>query len=351
MQAAAPLNCPHGEWNAPGSPGGRAASLPPGTSQEEAAAQWQQALVGVLSAAGAVGQGDFQGARGALAAVLLSSTAGLAPDPRAGMACSLGVAAAYRVMALAFALVAGSWAFRRAYQIALRFQHLAMIWVTHVWEKFARREGHLGGLLGGPWTFSGVLSGARGAAAAFMNMSVTLDSVLYKYARAEPPADVGARGSKASGLDPGIHMLVAEDHAMLNTGAFFLRSSGWSQDFLEKVWGSADSPWIDHPWWENAAIIWNFLRENSQKFQSEDPVSASPAEQEADDMDGIYPPEVRLSPQREFNSYHPATAQGLHDTWEPGKFAIAFNGVLSNTSPEVIRVLYGNYPCLLQRIP
>merc|ERR1712232_312401 len=47
-------------------------------------------------------------------------------------------------MALAFSadggLLRGTWAFRRAQQIALRFQHLAMVWITHVWEKFARRE-------------------------------------------------------------------------------------------------------------------------------------------------------------------------------------------------------------------
>merc|ERR1712228_101276 len=79
------------------------------------------------------------------------------------------------------------------------------------------------------------------------------------------------------------------------------------------------------------------LKDNSEKFRSET------ARDNQDDMAGIYPQEVRLSPQSEFNSYHPATSHFMHDTWEPGKFALAFNGVLSNTSPEVIRVLYGNY--------
>merc|ERR1712186_108147 len=88
----------------------------------------------------------------------------------------------------------------------------------------------------------------------FMNMSVTLDSLLYKYGRArhDSPQDNVA-------LDPEFHMMAPEDHAMLNTGAFFLRSSAWSREFLQRVWGPVDSAWTDHPWWENAAILWNFL--------------------------------------------------------------------------------------------
>merc|ERR1712083_988917 len=64
-----------------------------------------------------------------------------------------------------------------------------------------------------------------------------------------------------------------------------------------------------------------------------------------DDMEGIYPEQVRLAPQWEFNSYHPITAQDQHDTWHPGKFAIAFNGVLSGVADSQIMmsVIYGNY--------
>uniref|UniRef100_A0A7S0AMV8 Galactosyl transferase GMA12/MNN10 family protein n=1 Tax=Pyrodinium bahamense TaxID=73915 RepID=A0A7S0AMV8_9DINO len=180
----------------------------------------------------------------------------------------------------------------------------------------------------------------------FMNMTVTMDSLLYKYGRARPGPGRSAQVDDAR-LDPDMHMLVAEDHAMLNTGAFFLRASEWSRALLRKVWGPADSIWIDHPWWENAAILWNFLKDNSQKFRDgETSVDADAKLGDGavpDDMQDIYPAEVRLAPQAEFNSYHPATSHFLHDTWEPGKFAIAFNGVLSNTSPTVIRVLYGNY--------
>ncbi|CAD7968025.1 unnamed protein product [Amoebophrya sp. A25] len=60
-------------------------------------------------------------------------------------------------------------------------------------------------------------------------------------------------------------------------------------------------------------------------------------------MENIYTPEVRIAPQHIFNSYHPVTSRFQHDTWEPGKYVLAFNGVLSSTSPTVIRILYGNY--------
>jgi len=447
--AGAPLNCPHSGLNAPGSPGGRdVPTIDPGLE-----AYWQQILSSVVFGAAAVERGDYLAARSVLADVLLSSTMNLASDPLVGFGCSLGVAAAYRALALAFVadsrLVRGSWAFRRAHQIALRFQHLALVWVTHVWEKFARREapGGMGMshydqeyIDGSAWPISlrdinvemtvvqntledvgspkghrarwpevphdfrdpglkvGIVSlcayppehvlpryaasnhqiyasrhGYRyhvgreilepGRPPAwgkiklmyqaleqpdvdwwlwfdcdtyFMNMSITLDSLLYKYGRAQT-----SQQDAGPGLEADFNMLVAEDHAMLNTGAFFLRSSAWSQELLRKVWGPDDSIWTNHPWWENAAILWNFLKDNSEKFRSEDHDVAY--EHSADEMEGIYPVEVRLAPQSEFNSYHPATSQFLHDTWEQGKFALAFNGVLSNTSPEVIRVLYGNY--------
>eukprot|EP00927_Polykrikos_kofoidii_P019928 TRINITY_DN19351_c0_g1_i1.p1 TRINITY_DN19351_c0_g1~~TRINITY_DN19351_c0_g1_i1.p1 ORF type:complete len:488 (+),score=71.95 TRINITY_DN19351_c0_g1_i1:69-1532(+) len=452
------LNCPHSEVNAPGSPG----SWGLGPPDPGADVLWQQIFNHMMAAVASIQQGDSQKATGMLADALVAGTAQLAFDPKAAFACSLGVAAAYRVLALALVadqrLVRGSWPFRRAHQIALRFQHLAMIWITHVWEKFARREDRVTGMANyvteyideSSWPISlleinqemtavqntlaeggvaghqphwpdvpgdfrdpqlrigivslcaypeghvlpkyatsnhGIYAKRHGykylvgretmdvnrppawgkikivyqaledtsvdwwlwfdCDTYFMNMTVTLDSLLYKYGRVVKDS-LGATGEDSKGssdeavkLDPDFHMLVAEDHAMLNTGAFFLKSSDWSRDFLEKVWGPPDSAWIEHPWWENAAIIWSFLKDNSEKFRAGVDPSVDGAK--ADEMDGIYPPQVLLCPQWEFNSYHPATSRFLHDTWEEGKFAIAFNGVLSATSPEVIKVLYGNY--------
>jgi galactosyl transferase GMA12/MNN10 family len=38
-----------------------------------------------------------------------------------------------------------------------------------------------------------------------------------------------------------------------NTGVFLVRSSDWSRRFFERVW--AAEQYIDHPWWENAAVL------------------------------------------------------------------------------------------------
>ncbi len=61
-------------------------------------------------------------------------------------------------------------------------------------------------------------------------------------------------------LDPSVHMIIAEDNAMLNSGTFFIRKSEWSINLMRTVWGDAKtSPWVDHPWWENAALTWYIL--------------------------------------------------------------------------------------------
>ncbi|CAE8598534.1 unnamed protein product [Polarella glacialis] len=168
----------------------------------------------------------------------------------------------------------------------------------------------------------------------FMNMSTTVESVLYTYA-----------GRKAAGgdleLDPEVHMIVTEDSAMLNTGIFFARCTDWVGGLLRRVWGSDTSPWINHPWWENAAFGWEFLKDMPRNFATEDP--AEWALRGEDDLTGVYARQVRVAPQSHFNSYHPITSRFQHDTWQEGKYVIAFNGVLSGSSPAVVQTLYANY--------
>jgi hypothetical protein len=38
-----------------------------------------------------------------------------------------------------------------------------------------------------------------------------------------------------------------------NTGVFLVRSTRWARRFLDRVW--AAEQYIDHPWWENAAVL------------------------------------------------------------------------------------------------
>jgi len=174
----------------------------------------------------------------------------------------------------------------------------------------------------------------------FMNMSITIESVLFTYGARHAQGSEG--GSSELELDPEMQMIVSEDSAMLNTGIFFVSCTGdYVLGLLDRVWGGDNSPWINHPWWENAAFGWEFLKDNPQQFVNED--QAKWAETGQDDMLGVYPSQVRVAPQSHFNSYHPITSRFLHDTWEEGKFVIAFNGVLSASSPAVVQTLYGTY--------
>jgi Nucleotide-diphospho-sugar transferase len=38
-----------------------------------------------------------------------------------------------------------------------------------------------------------------------------------------------------------------------NTGVFLVRSTRWARKFLDRVWASEQ--YVDHPWWENAAVL------------------------------------------------------------------------------------------------
>jgi hypothetical protein len=170
----------------------------------------------------------------------------------------------------------------------------------------------------------------------FMNLTTTLDHVLAKYAGLQKP-------DGTIGIDPNVQMIVQEDHAMLNTGVFFVRgNTPFINELLERVYGDDTSPFIMHPWWENAAFGWEFLGQLAARSVNEDHAAFMSAN--GDDMNGVYPYQVVVSPQVEFNSYHPITSRIFqHDTWEPGKFVLSFSGCASATSPAVMHHLYGNY--------
>merc|ERR1712187_270776 len=68
----------------------------------------------------------------------------------------------------------------------------------------------------------------------FMNMSITLESVLFTYAGQEGRSPAGS----VLELNPEVHMIVSEDSAMLNTGIFFVRCTDWVMNLLDNVWGS-----------------------------------------------------------------------------------------------------------------
>eukprot|EP00392_Amoebophrya_sp_AT5.2_P015900 g16123.t1 len=196
----------------------------------------------------------------------------------------------------------------------------------------------------------------------FMNMTVTIESLAERERAAasgraqQPRFETRSKIHSTDDivLDPSVHLIIAEDNAMLNSGTFFIRKSEWSVNLMRQVWGDPKtSPWIDHPWWENAALTWYFLKDVPRTFVNDDTLESWPTlssggasgiqlggsagggyqqqktfaelgEEEKNywiskEMENIYTPEVRIAPQHVFNSYHPVTSRFQHDTWEPGK--------------------------------
>jgi SAM-dependent methyltransferase len=81
---------------------------------------------------------------------------------------------------------------------------------------------------------------------------------------ADPPEwvfwlDADAVFLKAADLrafaDPAFDLVVGTDADGINLGAFFLRASRWSLDFLDRLWAMGDDwRWRHHAWWEQAAV-------------------------------------------------------------------------------------------------
>lgn len=157
----------------------------------------------------------------------------------------------------------------------------------------------------------------------FMNTSITLDSVLLRYA--------GVMDGDRMVVDPNLHLMLTEDSQMLNTAIFFMRRSAWSLDLLARVWGDENSPFLNHTWWEQAAFAHELLGKNHKRFM------------DVEDDASVYPREVAIIPQYELNSYHPISSRLQGETWEPDKFVLSFNGVQSLTTPTVASVLHANY--------
>ena len=91
----------------------------------------------------------------------------------------------------------------------------------------------------------------------------------------------------------------------------------------------------------NAAFSHEFLGNNHLRFKDHDPAQFRA---DADDMMGIYGDHIIVAPQVVFNSYHPITSRIFqHDTWDAGKFILAFSGCTSGSSPNVAQHIYGEY--------
>ncbi len=105
-------------------------------------------------------------------------------------------------------------------------------------------------------------------------------------------------------IDDKYDFLITSDMHTINSGNFLLKNSDWSKQFLKTIYAHTEC--IDHPWWENQAILLEY--QNSEEVQQK----------------------TRILPQRIMNSYAPElmTRMSLENAiginYRPGDFIIHF---------------------------
>ncbi|CAK9034698.1 2-galactosyltransferase [Durusdinium trenchii] len=90
----------------------------------------------------------------------------------------------------------------------------------------------------------------------FVDMSVTLDSLLYRFAsRATPWGKLE--------LNPDVHFLISEDGRGLAGGNWLVRSSPEGRKFLQEVYGPDDvalNPYMRHDLRDQFSLLWHLVR-------------------------------------------------------------------------------------------
>lgn len=129
----------------------------------------------------------------------------------------------------------------------------------------------------------------------FVNMEVTIESVLYRFAARETP------WGKLE-LDPSVFFLISEDGRGLAGGNWIVRNSPEGRQFLQSVYGPDDpeqNPYLRHDLRDQFSLLWHLVRPGvSTPLPPEHVASASlqpEAPQRWDDVG--YLPGVRLVPQ------------------------------------------------------
>lgn len=129
----------------------------------------------------------------------------------------------------------------------------------------------------------------------FVNMGVTIDSLLYRFAARETP------WGKLE-LDPDVHFLISEDGRGLAGGNWIIRNSARGREFLREVYGPDDpaqNPYMRHDLRDQFSLLWHLVRPGvSVPLPTEAP-AASPDVPAAPRAwaDVGYLPGVRLVPQ------------------------------------------------------
>eukprot|EP00929_Paragymnodinium_shiwhaense_P097788 TRINITY_DN59391_c0_g1_i1.p1 TRINITY_DN59391_c0_g1~~TRINITY_DN59391_c0_g1_i1.p1 ORF type:complete len:505 (+),score=48.41 TRINITY_DN59391_c0_g1_i1:94-1608(+) len=130
----------------------------------------------------------------------------------------------------------------------------------------------------------------------FVNTSVTVDSLLYRFAARETP------WGKLE-LDPDVHWLISEDGRGLAGGNWIVRNSQRGRDFLRSVYGVDDeqsNPYLRHDLRDQFSLLWHLVRPGvSLPLPTEGPMSTdSPSIPPPKSWADVgYLPGVRLVPQ------------------------------------------------------
>lgn len=128
----------------------------------------------------------------------------------------------------------------------------------------------------------------------FVNMDITLDSVLYRFAGRETPWGTLE-------IDPDVHFLISEDGRGLAGGNWIVRNSPRGRKFLRDVYGADDSaanPFLRHDLRDQFSLLWHLVRPGvSIPLPPETQVPPEAPVKPSSWVEMGYAPGVRLVPQ------------------------------------------------------
>lgn len=120
-------------------------------------------------------------------------------------------------------------------------------------------------------------------------------------------------------IDNNYNFIISKDFNVINSGQFLIRNCPWSQQFLLDVYAHTEC--VNHPWWENQAIILEFEQKAAIRSMT------------------------KVIPQRIFNSYPKEINSGeLSTAYQHGDFVLHFAGF---GSPEQLQPMFEQYTPLV----
>eukprot|EP00842_Homolaphlyctis_polyrhiza_P002155 jgi/Hompol1/2940/HPOL_006240-RA len=115
-------------------------------------------------------------------------------------------------------------------------------------------------------------------------------------------------------LDDQYDFIISKDINVINSGSFFIKSSPWALDFLERVWLLDKATPLG--WWENAAIVQLFDNKTGPDF-----------------------PHLKVVPQSLINAYYDAGQGAPGTSWKKGDFICHFVSTIKQHIPAMIEVM------------